>query len=83
VVNTDDLEAILGPRPFKSAELRNIDRFREGFQRDGAKVAEDTVPVDEEPEMKDETPESGEGGSSGGGHAEEQPQHVRGRIVAT
>jgi AFG3 family protein len=31
VVGADDLEAILGPRPFSSAELRNIDKFRDGF----------------------------------------------------
>lgn len=31
VVNADDLEDILGPRPFRSVELRNIDKFREGF----------------------------------------------------
>ena len=33
VVNSDDLEHILGPRPFKSAELRNIDKFRDGFKK--------------------------------------------------
>ena len=35
MVNSDDLEEILGPRPFKSAELRNIDKFREGFVKQG------------------------------------------------
>ena len=33
VVNADDLEEVLGPRPFKSAELRNIDKFRDGFSK--------------------------------------------------
>lgn len=28
VLNLDDVEKILGHRPFTSAELRNIDRFR-------------------------------------------------------
>lgn len=31
VVNSIDLEGILGPRPWRSNELRNIDKFREGF----------------------------------------------------
>ena len=33
VVNAEDLEAILGPRPFRSTELRNIDKFRDGFKK--------------------------------------------------
>ena len=36
VVNSDDLEEILGPRPFKSVEMRNIDKFREGFAKEAA-----------------------------------------------
>lgn len=32
VVNIDALEEILGPRPFKNAQLRNIDKYREGFK---------------------------------------------------
>ncbi len=31
----EDLEALLGPRPYRSNELRNIDKFREGFNKDG------------------------------------------------
>ena len=31
VVNSADLEGILGPRPWRSTELRNIDKFRDGF----------------------------------------------------
>lgn len=31
VLNSDELERILGERPFRSQELRNIDRFRKGF----------------------------------------------------
>ncbi|KAK9844071.1 hypothetical protein WJX81_003751 [Elliptochloris bilobata] len=33
VVNSADLEGILGPRPWRSTELRNIDKFRDGFQK--------------------------------------------------
>jgi AFG3 family protein len=33
VVNSEDLTAILGERPFRSAELRNIDKFRDGFAK--------------------------------------------------
>eukprot|EP00891_Asterochloris_glomerata_P002430 jgi/Astpho2/2430/e_gw1.00044.20.1_t len=31
VVNAEDLEEILGKRPWTSAELRNIDKYRDGF----------------------------------------------------
>lgn len=31
----EDLETLLGPRPYRSNELRNIDKFREGFNKDG------------------------------------------------
>lgn len=31
VLGLEELEAILGPRPFANKELRNIDRFRDGF----------------------------------------------------
>jgi AFG3 family protein len=33
VVNSEDLTAIMGERPFRSAELRNIDKFRDGFAK--------------------------------------------------
>lgn len=32
-MNSEDLEEILGPRPFQSSELRNIDKFKQGFQK--------------------------------------------------
>jgi hypothetical protein len=35
-VNSDALEEILGPRPFQSAELRNIDKYRDGFRKEAA-----------------------------------------------
>jgi AFG3 family protein len=45
VVNSDDLEEILGPRPFVSAELRNIDKFKAGFGAGGAKAADAEAPA--------------------------------------
>lgn len=33
VVNSEDLTEILGERPYRSAELRNIDKFRDGFAK--------------------------------------------------
>ena len=32
VLSLEDVEDLLGPRPFQSEELRNIDRYRKGFQ---------------------------------------------------
>lgn len=32
VLSLEDVEGLLGPRPFKSEELRNIDRYRKGLQ---------------------------------------------------
>lgn len=34
VLGTEDLEALLGARPYRSNELRNIDKFRGGFKSD-------------------------------------------------
>eukprot|EP01024_Parvocaulis_polyphysoides_P019178 TRINITY_DN1864_c0_g1_i5.p2 TRINITY_DN1864_c0_g1~~TRINITY_DN1864_c0_g1_i5.p2 ORF type:complete len:187 (-),score=47.43 TRINITY_DN1864_c0_g1_i5:294-854(-) len=34
VIGAEQLEEILGPRPFKSQALRNIDKFRDGFKQD-------------------------------------------------
>lgn len=80
VVNSDDLEVILGPRPFRSTELRNIDRFREGFQKGGEQSLEEGTGASQE-EPTDEEP--GGDGPLADDPALEQPQHVQGRIVAT
>ncbi|KAK9810016.1 hypothetical protein WJX72_003395 [[Myrmecia] bisecta] len=45
VVNSQDLEHVLGPRPFQSPELRNIDKFRDGFAKAQAAAAEEFVRV--------------------------------------
>lgn len=33
VVNSADLTEILGERPYRAAEMRNIDKFRDGFAK--------------------------------------------------
>lgn len=61
VVNAGDLEAVLGPRPFSSPELRNIDKFRDGFG--GSKEAAGGV---EEGESGAATADPPPGGGPGG-----------------
>eukprot|EP00803_Ostreobium_quekettii_P002176 evm.model.scf_1526.3 EVM.evm.TU.scf_1526.3 scf_1526:22105-28389(-) len=39
VLSLEDVEGLLGPRPFKSEELRNIDRYRKGLQADASSSA--------------------------------------------
>ena len=56
VVNVDDLNDILGARPYTTAESRNIDKYRDGFDKPA-------VPVDTEPEQ---TPGDDSGGKQGG-----------------
>ncbi len=46
VVNSEDLTEILGERPYRSAELRNIDKFRDGFAKkieDAASAVKDAA----------------------------------------
>ena len=40
VVNSDALVEILGPRPFQSSEIRNIDKYRDGFKKGEAAVGD-------------------------------------------
>ena len=54
VVNSDDLTEILGPRPFTSAELRNIDKFKAGFKGAGAATAGDTTPTTDDAPADDD-----------------------------
>jgi len=51
VVNSDDLVEILGPRPFQSAEVRNIDMFRDGFKR-----KQEDAEAEVSPEQEQEQP---------------------------
>uniref|UniRef100_A0A2P2LA67 Uncharacterized protein MANES_01G171200 n=2 Tax=Rhizophora mucronata TaxID=61149 RepID=A0A2P2LA67_RHIMU len=49
VLHQDDLLQVLGERPFKSSEVTNYDRFKEGFKEEEKKV-ETPVTGDEEEE---------------------------------
>ena len=40
VVNSADLTEILGERPYHAAEMRNIDKFRDGFAKKVGQAAE-------------------------------------------
>eukprot|EP00197_Chlamydomonas_leiostraca_P001991 CAMPEP_0202857522 /NCGR_PEP_ID=MMETSP1391-20130828/427_1 /ASSEMBLY_ACC=CAM_ASM_000867 /TAXON_ID=1034604 /ORGANISM="Chlamydomonas leiostraca, Strain SAG 11-49" /LENGTH=796 /DNA_ID=CAMNT_0049536333 /DNA_START=393 /DNA_END=2784 /DNA_ORIENTATION=+ len=74
VLNLDDVEKILGHRPFTSAELRNIDRFRHGASKDvppssppGSEGSDAQQAATSGGEAAPKTPESGqdsEGGTS-------------------
>ncbi|KAL2898947.1 ATP-dependent zinc metalloprotease FTSH 10 mitochondrial [Bienertia sinuspersici] len=46
VLHQDDLLRVLGERPFKSAELSNYDRFKQGF-KESDKTSEKQTPEDE------------------------------------
>lgn len=77
MVNSDDLEHLLGPRPFRSTELRNIDRFRDGFQKtvvEAETLLQDSDPAEEDPPTSGQTEEA---------PAAEDPVRRKGRIVAT
>ena len=68
VVNADDLVEILGPRPFQSEEIRNIDVFKGGF---GTKGAEDQSTSSTASDKADaETP------------ATDPPEDGKGKVVA-
>ncbi|KAF5446898.1 hypothetical protein F2P56_032494 [Juglans regia] len=51
VLHQDDLLQVLGERPFKSSELTNYDRFKQGFQEEDQKTVE--TPVNGRPEEED------------------------------
>ena len=83
VVNSADLTEILGERPFRSAELRNIDKFRDGFQK---KLGEAAAAVAGAASAAAEGAaklgkQIGEGGGSGG--APERLPNLEGKVVAT
>ncbi|XP_021720822.1 ATP-dependent zinc metalloprotease FTSH 10, mitochondrial-like [Chenopodium quinoa] len=42
VLHQEDLLKVLGERPFKSAELTNYDRFKQGFQDESDKTSQET-----------------------------------------
>lgn len=44
MVNVDDLQEILGKRPYTTVESRNIDKFRDGFDKVAQEVEPETSP---------------------------------------
>lgn len=69
VLDQEALEKILGPRPYKSQELLNIDKFRLGFARKTDEATVEATEKSTEVERKE-----GEGGEEDG---------LAGTIVAT
>mmetsp|Transcript_7855 Transcript_7855/g.13510 ORF Transcript_7855/g.13510 Transcript_7855/m.13510 type:complete len:862 (-) Transcript_7855:907-3492(-) len=71
VLNINDVERILGKRPFHSNEMRNIDRFRHGLGSEAESAqGEGNPPIDGK----------GDGGSDGrgdGGGTPLAPEHAR------
>ncbi|KAK4286551.1 hypothetical protein QN277_003092 [Acacia crassicarpa] len=58
VLHQDDLLRVLGERPFKTGEVTNYDRFKQGFEQEGEKIVEErSSPV------SDNGPEDEEGSS--------------------
>ncbi|PON68803.1 Spastin [Trema orientale] len=51
VLHQDDLLKVLGERPFKSSEVTNYDRFKQGFQDEDDKTVE--IPLSNGPEEED------------------------------
>ncbi|GIL73714.1 hypothetical protein Vretimale_5398 [Volvox reticuliferus] len=75
VLSLDDVERLLGKRPFMSQELRNIDRFRNGS---GASTASDQLPGEETVETEAGPGEEGGAGGAGRGGAEEKSDDTNG-----
>lgn len=48
VLHQDDLVRVLGERPFKSSEITNYDRFKQGFEEEDQKTVETPVSQSEE-----------------------------------
>lgn len=54
VLHQDDLVKVLGERPFKSVEVTNYDRFKQGFQEEDEKPVE--VPLNDTSEEDGSSP---------------------------
>lgn len=92
MLSTDDLVGILGARPFKSAELRNIDKFRDGFSGPPAAAVEGLVeglekelsPEGNNGEESADAAAEAEGSEDQTGSAKKQKKpNLHGKIVAT
>lgn len=56
VLTLEDIERVLGPRPYKTQELKNVDRFRSGF--------DSSIKLPAEPDKEQEIEESGQESNS-------------------
>ena len=65
VVNVDDLTNILGARPYTTAESRNIDKYRDGFDKPAVPVEPEQTPGDNS--------EGGQGGTTAPGSVVDVP----------
>jgi hypothetical protein len=83
VIGLEDVESILGKRPFCTQEMRNIDRYRHGAS--GKPPVPPSEVAEENSECSKEQPPE-EGGGPGAGKAKE-PGFLRrvepGAVVAT
>jgi len=80
VIGLDDVERLLGKRPFSSQEMRNIDRYRHG---PSGKPPPPSPPLDEKQQAENG---GGPGKDGDGGNGEEPALHGRlepGAVVAT
>eukprot|EP00899_Mesostigma_viride_P016412 jgi/Mesvir1/24772/Mv22027-RA.1 len=68
VVQQDDMIAIMGARPYTSAEMSNYDKYRMGFGVGSAAPAPDGA-ESAKPEGAEVKPESGDGSTEGSGGA--------------
>lgn len=90
VLNLEDLERILGKRPYKSLELRNIDKFREKDGGEGAGIVNDQGKEEgDEEEARSsgppptDTPAAQPALASRASDYEETKAKTKGRIVAS
>lgn len=80
MIGLDDVERLLGKRPFSSQEMRNIDRYRHG---PSGKPPPPSPPLDEKQQAENG---GGPGKDGDGGNGEEPALHGRlepGAVVAT
>lgn len=84
VLNLEDLERLLGKRPYKSVELRNIDKFRVDDSEDGREIVEKDEEVAEPavPPPTD-TPAAQPALASRSSEYEDAKAKAKGRIVAS
>ena len=75
VVNSADLTEILGDRPYRAAEMRNIDKFRDGFAKKVTQAA--TAVADAASQVAEDAAELGK---QVGGDPEAD---LEGKVVAT